>query len=339
MGQAYFVERPDPQAWISSLYLAASWGVPWLLGRIYFSGSDGSKRLLGALVAGLVVIAPIALVEGILGPRFYDWIYELHPFRFDGAQRYIGFRPLAFFENGNQYGIWIAATALAAISLWQSTPNSPMRGWLGVVAVLALAIALISQSAGAIFILAAALAFFLLIGRSLTRWLMGLVLLVIVSGGAVYLSGVVPLRTIADHTVIGRKVVEFVKSTGRGSFTWRIARDQRALPIIAEQPLVGSGRWDWWHKNGERPWGLALLIIGQFGLIGLALAFGSLLLPASRALATNWYPGAWRTYSVALAIVVAMALADAVLNSFFFYPAILAAGAAAFPFLRHPKTL
>jgi len=138
--------------------------------------------------------------------------------------------------------------------------------------------------------------------------------------------------------VIGRKVVEFVKSTGRGSFTWRIARDQRALPVIAEHPLVGSGRWDWWRKNGERPWGLALLIIGQFGLIGLALAFGSLLLPASRALATNWYPGAWRTYSVALAIVVAMALADAVLNSFFFYPAILAAGASAFPFPA-PKTL
>src|SRR4029079_14627096 len=176
MGQAYFIERPDPQAWISSLYLAASWGVPWLLGRIYFSGSDGGKHLLGALVAGVVVIVPIDLVERILARSFYDWIYERHPLRFDVAQRYIGFRPLAFFENGNQYGIWIAATALAAISLWQSTPNSPIRGWLGAVAALALAIALISQSAGAILILAAALVFFLLIGRSLTRWLMGLVL-------------------------------------------------------------------------------------------------------------------------------------------------------------------
>jgi len=68
------------------------------------------------------------------------------------------------------------------------------------------------------------------------------------------------------------------------------------------------------------------------------LAFGSLLLPAARALAANWYPGAGRTYSVALAIVGLMALADAVLNSFFFYPAILAAAAAAFP-LPAPKTL
>jgi len=153
-----------------------------------------------------------------------------------------------------------------------------------------------------------------------------------VSAAAVYLSGVVPLRAIADHTVIGRQVVEFVKSTGRGSFTWRIARDQRALPVIAEHPLVGSGRWDWWRKNGERPWGLVLLIIGQFGLIGLALAFGSLLAPVARTITSHWHPGAWRMPSVALATIVLMGIADALLNSFFFYPAILAAGAAAFPF-------
>lgn len=338
MGQAYFVERPDPQAWISSLYLAASWGVPWLLGRIYFAGTDGGKRLLGALVAGLVVIAPIALVEGLVGPEFYDWVYELHPFRFDGAQRYIGFRPLAFFENGNQYGIWVAVTALAAIGLWQSTPNSPMRGWLGVVALLASTIALISQSAGAVFILTGTLTLLLLIGRAGMRWVIGLVLLVIALGGAVYLSGVVPLRAIADRTVIGRQVVEFVKSTGRGSFTWRIARDQRALPIIAEHPLVGSGRWDWWRRNGERPWGLVLLIIGQFGLVGLALAFGSVLAPVARTITNHWHPDAWRSVSVALAAIALMGIADALLNSFFFYPAILAAGASAFPFPNKMQT-
>jgi len=210
-----------------------------------------------------------------------------------------------------------------------------MRGWLGVVAVLASTIALISQSAGALFILTGALALFLLIGRAGMRWVIGLVLLVIVLGGAVYLSGVVPLRAIADRTVIGRQVVEFVKSTGRGSFTWRIARDQRALPVIAEHPLLGSGRWDWWRKNGERPWGLVLLIIGQFGLVGLALAFGSLLAPVARTIAN---PGAWRTLSVALAAIALMGIADALLNSFFFYPAILAAGASAFPLPKKMHT-
>ena len=73
--------------------------------------------------------------------------------------------------------------------------------------------------------------------------------------------------------------------------------------------------------------GLALLILGQFGLVGLVLAFGSLLMPALRALAIQWHPGAWRIHPAAtLAVIVLMAVTDALLNSFFFDPAILATG-------------
>ena len=328
--QPFFVEASDPQPGIASLFLAATWGVPWILGRIYFSGRDGGKRLLGALVAGLAVITPIALIESFFGPRVYDWLYDTHPFRFDGQHRYIGFRPVAFFEHGNQYGIWMAATALAAVWLWQNTAESTIRRRLAAVAVLALAIALMSQSVGALLLLGAGLALSLLIGRPITRWVLVLVLFVVVSGGAIYLSGAIPLRAIATHTAIGQRIVEIVKSTGRGSFTWRIARDQRALPLISAHPLVGTAHWDWWRENRERPWGLAFLIIGQFGLIGLMSAFGSLLAPTCRALVNHWRPSAWRAHSaLALAVIVLMALADAVLNSFFFYPAILAAGALA----------
>ncbi len=330
IGQWSFVANPEPQPWIASLYLAAAWGAPWLLGRVYFRGDDGGRRLITALVAGLAVITPIAMVESVLGSKVYGWFYELHPFRFDGQQRYLGFRPLAFFEHGNQYGIWVAATALAAIWLWQSAPKSRMRGRLAAIAVLSLAIALMSQSVGAILLLCAGLALSWTKGRPLTRWALPLILLLMASGGAIYLSGAVPLREIAEHTVFGRQMVDIVRSSGRGSFTWRIARDQRALPLIREHPVLGAARWDWWRKNGERPWGLALLIFGQFGLIGLVLAFSSLLTPVGRAFAVQWHPGAWRLHPAApLAAIVLMAVADVLLNSFFFYPAILAAGALA----------
>ena len=171
LGQWSFVANPEPQPWLASLYLTAAWGVPWLLGRVYFCGYDGGRRLLTAIVAGLAVIAPIALIESILGPKVYGWFYELHPFRFDGEQRYVGFRPLAFFENGNQYGIWVAATALAAIWLWQTAPDPRLRGRLAAIAVLGLAIALMSQSVGAILILGAGLALLWAMSRPLTRWI------------------------------------------------------------------------------------------------------------------------------------------------------------------------
>ena len=293
-----------------------------------FGASEGGRQLIASMVAGMAVIVPIALIEGVFGPTVYGWFYGLHPFRFDGIQRYLGFRPLGFFEDGNQYGIWVAATALAAIWLWQSPPSSRMRGHLAAIAALSLAVALMSQSWGAILLLGAGLALSWTTGRSTMRWVLPVLLLLTLSGGAIYLSGKVPLRALAENTAIGRQMVEIIRSSGRGSIIWRIARDQTALPIIASQPLVGTAQWDWWRKNNERPWGLALLILGQFGLIGLVLAFGSLLTPALRALATKGHSGTWRIQpALPLAVIVLMASADALLNSFFFYPAILAAGA------------
>jgi hypothetical protein len=330
IGQWPFVDNPDPQPWIASLYLGAAWGAPWVLGRIYFWGEDGAKQLIASMVAGMTVIVPVALIEGAFRPRFYEFFYGLHPFRFDGTRRYLGFRPLGFFENGNQYGIWVAATALAAVWLWQTPSNSRMRGRLAAVAALGLALALMSQSLGAVLLLCAGLAFSWTIGRSAMRWVLPLFLLLAVFGGGIYLSGKLPLRALAENTAIGRQTVEVIRSSGRGSFTWRIARDQAALPLIAAHPIIGTARWDWWRRNKERPWGLALLIVGQFGLIGLVLAFGMLLIPALRALTIEGHSGTWRTYPTApLAVIVLMASADALLNSFFFYPAVLAAGALA----------
>ncbi len=277
----------------------------------------------------MAVILPIALIEGAVGPTFYECLYGPRPFNFDGAERYVGFRPLGFFEHGNQYGIWVAATALAAVWLWKTSVEPRWRGRFLAVAVLSLATALASQSVGAIVLLCAGLALSLTIGRSLTRWAFALFLLLIVLAGAVYLSGKVPLRVLAEETPLGRHVVEAMRSSGRGSFIWRIARDQTALPLISTHPLVGTARWDWWRGSNERPWGLAFLILGQFGLIGFIFAFGAILMPALRALATPRLAGGFMDSATPLAVIVLMASADALLNSFLFYPAILMAGSLA----------
>ena len=323
-----FVESPEPPPWIASLYLVGAWGTPWYLGRLYFWGSHGGKVLIQALEAGLVVITPVALVESFLGPKVYGWFYDTHPFRNDGVERYLGFRPLGFFENGNQYGIWAAVTAFAAIWLWQSAPASKTRNLLAVLAALGVVIALASQSVGAIALLCVGLALCWGVGRFSMRGVLVLSLLLALTAGAVYLSGAIPLRSIAENTAIGRYVVNIVRSSGRGSFTWRLARDQTALRLIDENPIVGAARWDWWRENGERPWSLAFLIVGQFGVVGLVLAFGSLLIPVFLSFVGHAWPAALLTQPErALGAIVLIATVDALLNSFFFYPAILAAGA------------
>jgi hypothetical protein len=97
------------------------------------------------------------------------------------------------------------------------------------------------------------------------------------------------------------------------------------------RPLIGTGQWDWWRSQPSRPWGLAMLLLGQFGLIGTALAAGTLLLPAARIAwqAPRGDALSARALPWLLAIVVLLAMLDAVLNSFVFFPAVLIAAALA----------
>jgi O-antigen ligase len=228
------------------------------------------------------------------------------------AHESIGFRPVAFFEHGNQYGIWAAAAALVGVWLWCSTPPSRVRRILAAVAGLGVAISVVSQSVGAILLLCAGLVLYWAIGRPLPRGLLVSSFVLALFAGGTYLSGAVPLRELAENTAFGRQVVNVIRSSGRASFNWRIARDQTALRLISEHPIIGTARWDWWRENGERPWGLLLLIVGQFGVIGCLLAFGSLLIPGTRALAIKRYHSEWRYQPTQpLAAIVLMTIADA----------------------------
>ena len=74
-----------------------------------------------------------------------------------------------------------------------------------------------------------------------------------------------------------------------------------------------------------------MLLIGQYGLVGLLIAWGALLAACAAAFARlrKWDDRLAGDAALPLAIVVLLALADATLNAFFFAPAILAAGAIA----------
>jgi len=325
--QAAVAPPSDPQPLLACLYLAGSWGAPWLLGRLYFAHADGQRLLMQGLTASALACLPIALIEGFGRPGLlYELVYGAHPFRFDGAERYFGSRPLGFFENGNQYGLWMALCAVAAAWLARTAAPTQRRPAVITAAVVVL-MTLAAQSVGAIALMLLGLG--LLFGsrfvslRHLTiAALAGSVLV-----GAVYFSGVVPVREIATQTRAGRAVVDTFKGVGRGSFTWRVSQDQKLLPLALAHPVAGSAQWDWWQSEKVRPWGMPLLVTGQFGLVGLLLCFGLLLAPAVRAGMRGTRDGAsGPAASTALASLVVLTVADALLNSFIFFPALLAAG-------------
>ena len=331
LAQSLFVDA-NPSPWMASLYLAASWGLPWALGRIYFRDPQQRLILFDTMTGISLLLLPIAVIEGIYGLRIYEWLYGPHPFAGVGAIRYIGYRPLAMFEDGNQYGLWIACIAVIAVWRARTVPAESNCGLRTLIAVLFCLASLASQSIGAIILMAGGVAFIFLSRRirSLHRFIIPAAIAISL-GFCVYVSGVLPLRTIAKETVAGQTVLAVLKKSDRSSLSWRVSQDEKVMPVVRKNLLIGSGHWDWWRDTGTRPWGLPLLLIGQFGLVGLLLAIASPIVTLWRGWPLARLPQGARSSleqqsNFLLSVILIMAACDAMLNAFVFLPAILFAG-------------
>ena len=331
LAAAGFADGPRPAAWLASLYLIGTWGVPWCLGRLYLGSAEARLLLIKALALSGLACLPFGLIEGLLGPSLYGTVFGTpHPFRHDGDVRYIGFRPIGFFEHGNQFGLWISLCALAGLWLAHSTPPSERRLWRGAAAVL-MVMALAAQSIGALLLLAIGATALSVFGRISPRLLLAGAGVLLALGGVVYVSGVIPMERIARDTAIGRELVSVVRAAGRGSLTWRVAQDQKLLKTATAHPVAGTSHWDWWRAEGSRPWGLTLLVLGQYGAMGLLLVLTVLLLPTVAVAGSAGTASAWRPDGLGLlmATLLVLSVFDALLNAFIFFPALLVAGAVA----------
>jgi hypothetical protein len=337
--QSLVAAEPRPQPALASLYLLGSWGLPWLIGRMYGSTREGQQLLATGLAWSALACLPFSLIEGAIGPAVYGWVYEPHPFRFDGAIRYLGYRPLGFFEDGNQFGLWVSMSALAAFWLAVTAPAGAAARGARATAALVGAMAVAAQSVGALLMLGIGAGFLWACRLLRPRRMVAAVAVVLIVGGAVYVSGVVPITEFGKNTALGQKVVDVFRAAGRGSFTWRISQDQKLLPDAMARPVAGSAAWDWWRPKGTRPWGLSVLVLGQFGLVGLGLCFGALLAAPLRLAWRAPRASGWRAQGLPLmlATLVVLTALDALMNSFIFFPAIVVAGGLAAESARRPR--
>lgn len=303
------------QAFKQAGYLAAVWGGTWMIGRLALSDREGRSVLLYAIAWSGIALLPFSILEGILRPFAYKMLYGGHPFLLDGAVRYIGYRPLGLFEHGNQFGIWLAMSALAWLQLARHSTEQHALPKCAGVAVLAGVIA--SQSFGAIFLmLAGGLA--ILLPRKCMQRLFITAMAGLLVFGTLYVSGAIPVKQLEQKIVAGQTLHEVLQKTVRGSLRWRIRNDLESLRLIHEAPIAGYGTWDWWRPLNAHPWGLPLLLAGQFGWIALFLAIFATVGRAALAII--------RKMNRALPIIVCAAAVDAALNSFIYFPALLVAG-------------
>jgi hypothetical protein len=315
--QEVLAGRASPAGWIASLYLAGSWALPWWLGRLYLRAKADFQAFGLVFVGMFFLLLPVAAFEGVTDIRIQTLMFGEHPFAGDGVERYLGYRPQAFFEHGNQYGLWCAAATITALWLVRQKQLAP-----SIAAILA-TMTMASQSVGAIGLL--------LLGALALSWVgsfkivhkFGIwVILLAAFAVGLLIAGLIPLREFVEQSGAGQALLDAIRSTGRGSFAWRVSQDLKVASLLREQLILGHGQWDWFLPVGTRPWGFPLLAIGQFGVIGLIL----LLLPFTRSISAALHQAATGAEAAKLtAVLMIIAALDAILNSFLLWPFVVLA--------------
>jgi hypothetical protein len=269
-------------------YEILAWGMPYLLGRIYFNDNASLVLAAKAFVNAGLCYVPICIIELYTGPQLYVHVYGYQPYRWQGAERYFGFRPIGFLEDGNQLGIWMAAATLSAAGLWRQGRVRRVLGLpIGWAVIVLFCATILCQSASSIVFLLCLFPLVLISSLSFRRGLVFAFVLVVLCFAGLRLANVISVRQLVDNGGPARAAASFLARIGRQSFGWRLAQDERHVKTALAKPFLGSGQWDWWRNGEGRPWGLWLLAYGMYGGVGLLALEAIQFLPA---IGAAWFP-------------------------------------------------
>jgi hypothetical protein len=290
------------------VHRTVTWGLPYLVGRIYFYDLDGLRELAVGIVIGGLVYIPFCWVEMVLSPQLHRWVYGYHQHSFIQTMRLGGYRPMVFMQHGLMVSVWMCMTGLIGLWLWRA---KSMRDVAGVPAMLLipslLVTAVLCRSSYAVMLLAVGLAALAATVVLRTRLVMILLLCVAPLFIAVRGSGLMS----------GAPLIELAQSTfgpdRAQSLAFR-ANNEDALSARARE------RWVWgWGRMGEArdvsahgggssvTDSLWIITFGSNGVVGLVALLGLVLTPMVYVL-RDYRIEQWTDPVIAPAVVLALVL-------------------------------
>lgn len=264
-----------------SLDFVFKWGIPYFIGRIYFSDPKGLRELaIGIFIGGLIYL-PLCLYEIRMSPQLHRIVYGYHQHVFGQSARGGGFwRPTVFMKHGLMVGTWMTTAALIGVWLWQTAGWRRVQGISIQVFVLPLmATAVLVRSTGATILLVLGLGVLMFTKWFRTRW--------IVFGlqGALVLYLFVRVTGIWDGASLVDLAEYTVGPSRAASLETRIDSDRILSARAWERPLFGWGHWGRNRAVDGATGGRAItdslwvVIFGSHGLVGLLSMFLIIMLP------------------------------------------------------------
>lgn len=294
-------------------------GLPYLIGRVFFSNRRAMLELAIAIVIGGVIYLPLCWYELRMSPQLHAIIYGYNQHSVVQQFRYGGWRPMVFMQHGLAVGMWMTSASLVAYWLWQSRViryvfTIPMF----IPVILLFVTTVFIKSSNSIVILAMGLA---LLAPS--QWIRTRLLVFLLCASTVFYIG---LR--ASGLWDGHQLVTLIERTvgeeRAQSVEMRLDSEVVLTEKARQRPILGWGGWGR-HRVTEEvrtgkgvtdsAWGLHF---GSGGIVGLTALTTSILLPVilmlGRVRTLSWAsPSVSPT--VVLALLLALWMVDNLLNS------------------------
>ena len=257
------------------------WGLPYVIGRMYFNDLRGLRELAIGIVIGAIVYIPLCVWEMRMSPQLHYSFYGFYQHSFAQTRRFGGWRPMVFMDHGLMVGTWMASGSMIGLWLWasrsiKSIARVPMP-W--VMPVLLIATVLV-KSTGAVILLASGLGALFTAKRFRTAAAAICLMLV---PPAYIAARMADLWTGSDLVAAIGGMFDDERSQ---SLQTRLSNEDILKAQALRRPLLGWGGWgrnrvtDAEGRDVSITDGLWVIALGNNGLVGLVSLFAMLLLPA-----------------------------------------------------------
>ena len=307
-----------------------TWGLPYLIGRVYFNDLESLRDLAIGIFIGGVIYLPLCWFEVRFSPQLHKWIYGFRQHSFHQNMRDGGFRPMVFMQHGLMVGMWVAMTALIGLWLWRSKVVEKIWDIPMYVLVPALIFTIYlckSKYAVLLFVAGAGALFATKMLR--TKALIACMLLVPIGYTALRASG-----AMTGETIIAASQAIFGEERSK-SAAMRLNNEVPLAARAMEKPVWGWGGWGNARVQNEQGKDLItdslwIIVLGKYGWVGLLAISAVLLLPMALVV-KDWRVELWHHPLVApvvvLGVVCMLYMFDHLMNAMVNPIFMLAAGA------------
>ena len=304
---------------LAMLEQTAGWGLPYLIGRMYFNSLDGLRELaVGMFIGGLIYI-PFCFYETVMSPQLHRMLYGFHQHNFGQSVRYDGYRPMVFLQHGLMVGSWMMSSGLIGIWLWRSKTIESIMGipmkWL----VMAQCVMVVMVKSTGAWVLMALGAMTLFISKW-TRVAILVWLLILAVPPYLYFSASGDL----DTEEVTAFIAENINPDRAQSLKFRFDNEEPLAAKARERWVFGWGGWAraaiYSKYDGSQQSvsdSLWIVAYGAYGTVGLVSIMAALLFPSIGFLisypATHWSNKRLAPVAVIMVILVLYTL-DNLLN-------------------------